>query len=90
MMLPLNPLRDKQQDPPTGYCARCGAELYRYDRGPLCPECERDESVDEKLKKIVDLARQLKEVVCDCPDVLMWTTRPLGVATLLGRMSPLK
>lgn len=65
-----DPLRDKQQDPPTGYCARCGAELYRYDRGPLCPECERDESVDEKLKKIVDLARQLKEVVCDCPDVL--------------------
>lgn len=37
----MDPLRDSQQAPPTGYCMRCEAELYEYDNGPLCPECER-------------------------------------------------
>lgn len=36
----LDPLRDLQQEVPTGYCEICEAELYG-EEGPLCPECER-------------------------------------------------
>ena len=43
----MNMLRDKQQDPPVAYCLRCGAELYRYDTGPLCPDCEQEEQENE-------------------------------------------
>ncbi len=42
-----DPLRDMQDEPPAGYCARCGGELwpgelvYNWDdRGVfICPDC---------------------------------------------------
>ena len=40
-------LKDKQAEPPAAYCRQCGAELYRYDTGPLCPECEQEEQENE-------------------------------------------
>lgn len=40
-------MRDVQCDPPVAYCPRCGAELYRYDAGPLCPDCEQEEQENE-------------------------------------------
>ena len=39
-------LRDVQLEAPAAYCRRCGAELYRYDDGPLCPGCEQEERED--------------------------------------------
>ena len=35
------PLRDMQDQPARARCGRCGAELFEYDAGPLCPECEK-------------------------------------------------
>ena len=39
--------RDIQQEPPRAYCALCGAELYTYDEGDLCPTCEEEEEVQK-------------------------------------------
>lgn len=47
---PRDPLRDKQMDPPTGFCARCGAELYHYD-GEICPECKEEIENGWKVKE---------------------------------------
>ena len=41
-MVSLYPLRDMQDIPPRAYCRICGAELYEYDAGPICPECEEE------------------------------------------------
>ena len=38
--------------------------------GRCARSVEGTKALEEKLKKIVDLARQLKEAVGDCPDVL--------------------
>ena len=37
----MDPLRDSQQAPPTGYCVRCEAELYSYD-SEICAECKEE------------------------------------------------
>ena len=47
-------IRDKQQDPPTHYCKECGAELYRYDEGSLCPQCANS-SPPTELMQVVQL-----------------------------------
>lgn len=47
-------IRDKQQDPPTHYCEECGAELYRYDEGDLCPQCANT-STSTELMQVVQL-----------------------------------
>lgn len=47
-------IRDKQQDPPTHYCKTCGAELYRYDEGDLCPQCANS-SASTELMQVVQL-----------------------------------
>jgi len=39
------PLRDVQQDPPSGYCEKCrgeiyqGETLYHWDGKRICPDC---------------------------------------------------
>ena len=38
-VLNTNPLRDPQEEPPTGYC-RCGAELYGDEEA--CPDCKEE------------------------------------------------
>ena len=39
-----NPLRDMQDEPPAGYCERCGGELYGDEaQKDLCPKCEKEE-----------------------------------------------
>ena len=38
-MISLYPLRDPQEDPPTGYF-RCGAELYGDEEA--CPDCKEE------------------------------------------------
>lgn len=43
----LNPLRDSQLAPPTGYCIYCGAELYG-DEEVICPMCLMTLEQDEK------------------------------------------
>lgn len=64
-MLNLHPLRDAQDVPPVGTCARCGCELYSYDKDGLCEECCAEmgpkydtatvsaflDAMDEELKK---------------------------------------
>ena len=38
------PLRDMQDEPPAGYCARCSGELYGDEAvDGLCPDCKEDE-----------------------------------------------
>lgn len=41
-MLSIDPLRDMQDVQPRAHCPVCGAELYEYDAGPLCPACEEE------------------------------------------------
>lgn len=41
-MIWTDPLRDMQDEPPAGYCARCGAELYGDET--MCPDCEKEEN----------------------------------------------
>lgn len=41
-MLSIDPLRDMQDQPARAYCRICGAELFEYDAGPLCPKCEKE------------------------------------------------
>lgn len=50
------PLRDGQETPPVGYCARCGGERYREETGLrqetlLCGACLRlkEKEEDEQL-----------------------------------------
>ena len=64
-MLNLHPLRDAQDVPSVGTCARCGCELYSYDKDGLCDKCRTDlepkydtatvsafmAAMDEELKK---------------------------------------
>lgn len=40
-MISIYPLRDPQEEQPTGYC-RCGAELYGDETA--CPDCEKEET----------------------------------------------
>lgn len=40
-MISIYPLRDPQEEKPTGYC-RCGAELYGDET--VCPDCEKEEN----------------------------------------------
>lgn len=35
------PLRDSQLDPPIGWCARCGGELYRGEE-EICEKCKEE------------------------------------------------
>ena len=42
-MISLYPLRDPQEEPPTGYC-RCGAELYGDETS--CPDCKEEKDYD--------------------------------------------
>lgn len=65
-----NPLRDMQDTAPRAYCPVCGAELYEYDAGPLCPACEEEANMEESLKRVIDLAAQLQEALAECPGVL--------------------
>lgn len=44
MNVSMYPLRDMQDTAPRAYCRICGADLYEYDTGPLCPECEEEEN----------------------------------------------
>ena len=41
-MLSIDPLRDMQDVQPRAHCPVCGAELYEYDAGPLCPACKEE------------------------------------------------
>lgn len=63
MYLWCDPLRDQQEQPTVGTCARCGHELYG-DEEDLCMECRNElsrydertvdsmlEAVDYELKK---------------------------------------
>lgn len=45
-MISLCPLRDPQEEPPTGYC-RCGCELYPYDEGEICEKCKEELENDD-------------------------------------------
>ncbi len=46
----LDPLRDMQDMPPTGYCARCGGEIYAAEPDTLCSFCaEEMEEEDETV-----------------------------------------
>lgn len=45
--MPLNPLRDSQLEPPSGYCIHCGGELYG-DEEVICPTCLTTLEQDEK------------------------------------------
>lgn len=42
-----DPIRDIQQQPPVGWCARCGCELYPYDEAEVCQICKEDMENDE-------------------------------------------
>lgn len=43
-MMWTDPLRDPQDEPPAGRCARCGGELYGDEAlDDLCPECKEEE-----------------------------------------------
>ena len=44
MNVSIYPLRDMQDTAPRAYCRICGAELYEYETGDLCPECEEEEN----------------------------------------------
>lgn len=46
-MIYTDPLRDMQQQPPVGWCARCGCELYQYDDAEVCQIC-KEELDDER------------------------------------------
>ena len=46
-MIRANPLRDMQDIPPRAYCRICGAELYEYDAGDLCPSCREEKENEE-------------------------------------------
>lgn len=37
-----SPYQDMQDVQPRAHCPVCGAELYEYDAGPLCPACEEE------------------------------------------------
>lgn len=41
-MVNLHPLRDEQETPPVGTCARCGCKLYSYDEGEICEKCKEE------------------------------------------------
>lgn len=43
----LSPWRDPQDEPPRGYCRKCGAELYEFDDEAYCDRC-LDEMEDDK------------------------------------------
>lgn len=48
-MLSIDPLRDMQDIPPRAHCPVCGAVLFEYDPGDLCPDCEeREEKENEE------------------------------------------
>lgn len=64
MYLWCDPLRDQQEQPPMGTCARCKRELYPSDDGELCSKCREEikgydprtatavmEAMDYELKK---------------------------------------
>lgn len=42
-------LRDVQEQPPCGWCSKCGAELYSYDTGDFCPKCIEDMKSNEAI-----------------------------------------
>ena len=69
-MLSIDPLRDMQDVQPRAHCPVCGAELYEYDAGDLCPACEEEANMEESLKRVIDLAAQLQEALAECPGVL--------------------
>lgn len=46
----LNPLRDSQLSPPSGYCIYCGGELYG-DGEVICPMCLTTLEQDEEEYK---------------------------------------
>ena len=48
-MICTNPLCDTQEKAPTGYCARCGADLYSYDTGAICTECQEEIKAPETV-----------------------------------------
>lgn len=45
----LRPLRDLQRVWPSGWCPRCGGELYG-DEGPLCPACQEESKQEEEAE----------------------------------------
>lgn len=49
-MLSIDPLRDMQDQPARARCGRCGAELFEYDPGGLCPDCQELERENENEK----------------------------------------
>ena len=47
-MLSIDPLRDMQDQPARDRCRICDAELFEYDHGDLCPDCEELEMENEE------------------------------------------
>ena len=52
-MIWLDPLRDVQRQLPSGWCARCGAELYPYD-SEICAECKEELESDSLRNRPAD------------------------------------
>ena len=45
-MIWTDPLRDMQDEPPAGYCARCGCELYPHE-SEICEKCKEESENDD-------------------------------------------
>ena len=47
MNVSIYPLRDMQDQAARDRCRICGAELYEYDAGDLCPSCREEKENEE-------------------------------------------
>lgn len=50
MQILIYPLRDMQDQPARDRCRICDAELFEYDPGDLCPDCQKLERENENEK----------------------------------------
>lgn len=48
-----DPLRDEQERPPVGECARCGGEIYGMD-ADLCADCDTEIHSSETVVKYAE------------------------------------
>lgn len=58
------PLRDKQLDPPAGYCTKCGGEIYDpHNMSGLCAWCEDEQEEAEEDERQRRRARRRCQMV---------------------------
>ena len=84
MYLWYDPLRDQQEQPQVGTCARCGKELLPSDDDEICSDCIKDlkkydaYTVDAVINALVcELNRYLSERLVDKVRASMYQQYPL-------------